>query len=120
MRIFIIVFFVSLMISLSSSADQCSKSTPDILSTGKKVYSNNCIVCHGDTGAGDGVGAAALNPKPRNFKTDKFKAGSSLDNVYTTVTSGLHGSNMAAFSSLSKAERCAVANYVLRLRGGGK
>ena len=26
-----------------------------------------CAACHGDTGAGDGAAAAALDPKPRNF-----------------------------------------------------
>lgn len=34
---------------------------------GKELYSQNCITCHGPGGKGDGPGAAALNPKPRNF-----------------------------------------------------
>ncbi len=31
---------------------------------GKASYAQNCVVCHGATGHGDGPGAAALNPKP--------------------------------------------------------
>ena len=37
------------------------------LREGKKAYDTNCAVCHGATGKGDGPGAAALNPKPKNL-----------------------------------------------------
>lgn len=37
---------------------------------GAETYKMYCATCHGETGKGDGVGAAALNPKPRDF-TDK-------------------------------------------------
>ena len=36
-------------------------------SEAKKIFKANCVVCHGDHGAGDGPGAAALEPKPRAF-----------------------------------------------------
>ncbi|HET9958265.1 MAG TPA: c-type cytochrome [Polyangiaceae bacterium] len=31
------------------------------------VFNTKCTVCHGSVGAGDGPGAAALDPKPRAF-----------------------------------------------------
>ena len=34
---------------------------------GEATYKLYCALCHGDTGAGDGAGAAALEPKPRKF-----------------------------------------------------
>jgi mono/diheme cytochrome c family protein len=37
---------------------------------GAETYKLYCAACHGETGHGDGLAAAALNPKPRNF-TDK-------------------------------------------------
>ena len=37
---------------------------------GAESYKLYCLPCHGEKGKGDGVAAAALNPKPRDF-TDK-------------------------------------------------
>src|SRR5262249_23645699 len=32
------------------------------------LFTERCVACHGARGAGDGVAAAALEPKPRNFR----------------------------------------------------
>ena len=36
---------------------------------GQEVYNTYCALCHGPTGLGDGVGAAALDPKPRDLSS---------------------------------------------------
>lgn len=36
----------------------------------KEIFDTRCSACHGTDGKGDGPGAAALTPKPRNY-TDK-------------------------------------------------
>jgi cytochrome c553 len=33
----------------------------------KDYFKKTCIVCHGESGEGNGPGSAALDPKPRNF-----------------------------------------------------
>ena len=33
----------------------------------KDVFKTRCVPCHGESGKGNGPGAAALNPKPRNY-----------------------------------------------------
>jgi mono/diheme cytochrome c family protein len=33
---------------------------------GEGIYKAKCVLCHGAGGKGDGVGAAALNPAPRD------------------------------------------------------
>jgi mono/diheme cytochrome c family protein len=39
--------------------------TPD--AQAQEIYSTRCLVCHGPEGRGDGPGASALNPGPRNY-----------------------------------------------------
>lgn len=41
---------------------------PAVVAEAKQVWDTRCATCHGATGAGDGAGAAALNPKPRNMR----------------------------------------------------
>lgn len=38
--------------------------TDDALLRGAEIYKINCLACHGETAAGDGVAGAALNPLP--------------------------------------------------------
>jgi mono/diheme cytochrome c family protein len=39
---------------------------------GPELYKTYCSSCHGETGKGDGVAAAALDPKPANFSDAAF------------------------------------------------
>lgn len=57
-------------------------------SSGKKIFATNCASCHGVKGAGDGVAAAALNPKPANFAKGKFKYGSTDAALKKIIKSG--------------------------------
>jgi high-affinity iron transporter len=116
MKLLTFTFLFCLMFSMVSQADQCVKATPQLLTKGKVVFKANCVTCHGQSGAGDGPAAQTLNPKPLNFKTGKFLEGSSLENVFKTVTSGVHNTSMTSFGTLSKEDRCAVSIYVLSLK----
>jgi mono/diheme cytochrome c family protein len=44
----------------------------------KEIFEQRCSACHGTSGKGDGPGAAALNPKPRNY-SDKTWQGATTD-----------------------------------------
>ena len=54
----------------------------------KKLFSTRCVVCHGDHGAGDGPGAAALTPKPRAFSDATWQAGVTDDQIKKTIVEG--------------------------------
>ena len=55
---------------------------------GAEIYKLYCVLCHGATGAGDGVGAAALNPKPRALNNKAEMALISDWEVFTAIKSG--------------------------------
>ena len=40
----------------------------------KKYFKQKCVVCHGENGTGDGPGAAALDPKPRDYTDKEWQA----------------------------------------------
>ena len=94
------------------------KRSPELIEMGKRTYAIYCIACHGETGAGDGSAAAKLDPRPRNFSTDKFKQGSRVTQIFDTLRKGVPGTAMVKFTNLSEDERWALAWYVLDLKAG--
>jgi high-affinity iron transporter len=87
--------------------------------TGKKIYDDNCVQCHGATGKGDGPGRDSMNPKtplPANF-TDPERIGSlSPFKAFNTASFGIAGTAMASFAALTDEQRWQVAFYIFTLR----
>lgn len=94
--------------------------TPELVAKGKASYEINCSSCHGARGAGDGVAAASLDPKPRNLATGPFRNGTEPAQVFATLAKGINGTGMISFGHLPEEERWALAYYVLDLRAGKK
>lgn len=46
----------------------------------EQIFNTRCAACHGMTGEGDGMAAAALNPKPRKYSDKEWQA--SVDDSY--------------------------------------
>lgn len=101
----------------SAAAGAPPKKTADLVAKGKASYEVNCASCHGDRGLGDGVAAAALQPKPRNLVAEKFKQGTKPEQVFATLAKGVDGTTMAPFGFLPEDERWGLTYYVLDLRG---
>jgi mono/diheme cytochrome c family protein len=80
---------------------------------GKEVYAVRCSPCHGDSGAGDGPAAAAIEPKPRNFKDPGFWRARTRQQLRLVVMNGRPGTLMAPFTGvLSDQEIDDVVAYV--------
>jgi mono/diheme cytochrome c family protein len=80
---------------------------------------NNCNSCHGDNGKGDGLAAAALNPKPRNFHANaNWKNGTTFSGLYKTLEEGIAGGPMSSFAHVPAADRVAIIHYIRSLNKG--
>ncbi len=79
---------------------------------GKDLYKFRCEVCHGEQGAGDGVAAELMYPKPRDFTLALFKYKTSPgtllpldDDLFNTIKNGLTGTGMPGWASLMSDEQ---------------
>jgi mono/diheme cytochrome c family protein len=81
----------------------------DEYAQGKKLYSDNCQICHGVNGKGDGPAAGALSPKPANFTAPRFWQGDVDKKITNTIKNG-HGM-MPAFD-LKPAQIKAIIDYL--------
>ena len=96
---------------------------------GASAYAMYCVTCHGATGKGDGVAAAALDPKPADFSVGAFKYDTNgngtkgdVDDIKAIVKDGAakYGGSplMAPWPMLSAEQLQAVAEYIKSLHGG--
>lgn len=72
-----------------------------------------CAVCHGNTGKGDGLGGIALNPRPANFTKQVFTRQSD-GAIYWKINTG--NPPMAAYKDLlQEVEIWQIINYIRTL-----
>jgi DMSO reductase family type II enzyme heme b subunit len=93
--------------------------------SGQQLYARHCAACHGERGDGQGLAAAFLFPKPRDFRSGKFRLISTSNNVPTrddlqaVLLRGMPGSAMPSWVHLAQQERDAIVDEILRLRVEG-
>ena len=104
-----------------SSATTQDVSVPS-LENGRKVYSENCSVCHGKKGAGDGPGAKVSSPFPRNFIKGHIKLRSTPfgkiptdKDLFDAITNGSKGTTMPSWEHLSENDRHSLVLYLKSL-----
>lgn len=89
----------------------------------KIVYEKWCAGCHGDGGAGDGPGAAAMLPRPRDFTLGIYQIRTTATGQLPTdadirraIDDGIPGTAMPAWrEQLSDAERRDLVAYLKTL-----
>jgi mono/diheme cytochrome c family protein len=100
--------------------DPATVMTPNskLLARGEVLFKQNCTSCHGESGQGNGPAAGTLNPKPRNFtQPADWKRGFHVTDIFTTISTGVKGTGMAAFDFIMPADRMALAHLVRSLGG---
>lgn len=98
--------------------------TPESVSEGKKVYEKRCWYCHGIEGKGDGPASVTMFPKPRNFTRNEYKVRSTAfgslptdEDLFRIITSGIEGTAMPFWNTISETERWQVLYYVSTFNG---
>jgi len=89
---------------------------PEMLERGRTLYAKNCAACHGETGRGDGPGAAGLKPSPRDLtRSAGWKNGTGIAPLYKTLSEGLDGTPMASYDTLKPKDRMSLVHSVRAL-----
>ena len=88
-------------------------SSDELVKGGKQIFAQNCAMCHGATGAGDGVAGASLNPKPRNLIEGKWQHGGDRLGLMGVLEKGIPGSSMQSYKAALKInQRWALVHYI--------
>jgi mono/diheme cytochrome c family protein len=61
--------------------------TPDVVEA-QQTFKTLCATCHGERGRGDGIAAANLNPKPRNYTDKQWQASVTDEQIRTIILNG--------------------------------
>lgn len=99
----------------------------EYLRQGAAIYAKRCAQCHGASGDGNGIAAAYLKPRPRDYRSGVFKFTSTpygerprREDLLRTVKQGVVGTSMPSFALLPDAELDAVVDYVVLLAQRGE
>lgn len=117
-------------IAVKESADQVKQaiigldlvslapSTWPNFSRGKSLFEAECASCHGLSGAGDGAAGVGLSPSPTKLNDPEIMHGISPLQAFNTITLGIEGTAMRAFTELSSEEIWDLSFYILQLQYG--
>ena len=102
------------------------KATKESIELGKKLYEENgCVKCHGTLGRGDGPSAPTLaddwgHPiRPADLaQTWTLRGGSTREDIFRTMSTGLNGTPMPSFvDALKPEQRWAITDFIVSLAG---
>ncbi len=76
-----------------------------------KIQYEKCQICHGATGAGDGIAGAALPQKPSQFTWDERWAATTPGTKHWIILNGIAGTSMAPLG-LTEDQAWEVLTYI--------
>ncbi len=54
----------------------------------RQIFDSRCVPCHGAQGGGDGPAAAALSPRPRDFRLDEWQQSVTDEHIERIIVYG--------------------------------
>ena len=85
------------------------------LARGEQLFNINCVICHGQSGQGDGVVAAFFQFKPADLTTVIVQSNSD-GAIFLTISNGVIGRMPALNENLNVRDRWDVVNYIRTLK----
>ena len=102
-------------LAVAYEVSQAPAITPDP-TRGAPLFAQNCSVCHGETGAGDGPAGVGMTPPPANLRDAQRLDRLSLYAIYNTLGLGVEGTDMPSFADqLDERQRWDLATYIAGL-----
>ncbi len=105
-----------------SDAALATPANAEAASRGAKAYGRYCVSCHGEHGDGRGPSADWIDPRPRILTSGTFKFRSTPagelptdEDVFHTITNGLHHTNMPHWDAATEMERRDLVQYLKTL-----
>ena len=89
-------------------------SNAESLTAGEQLFADNCVLCHGEKGLGDGPGAKTIKVKPANFTDPKLQASETDGSFFWKMSNG-RGPMPSWKDTLSDQERWQLVNYIRKL-----
>ena len=106
---------LSAQVAAAYEVSQAPVITPDP-TRGAPLYAQQCAVCHGDAGLGDGPAGIGLEPAPSDLTDAKRLGRLSLYDLYSATTLSIDGTDMPAFADqLDERQRWDLAVYIASL-----
>lgn len=85
------------------------------ISRGQTLFAINCIMCHGETGEGNGPVSGLIANKPANLTLDVTQ-NKSDGALFLTLTNGVDGRMPPMVENLTVRDRWDVVNYIRTLQ----
>ena len=125
-RLACVVFALALATGCGKKAEEpapdqtgsaAAPSGPSPTEEARNMFNTVCATCHGQDGTGNGPGAAALTPKPRNYTDKTWQASVTDDQIKQTILMGgaAVGKSPAMPAQPQLKEKPEVVNALVRI-----
>ena len=95
------------------------KPAPDNIKAAAMLYQQNCVICHGKTGASNGAAAGSLPEKPANFTDTKMMQKATDGELFWKISTGR--APMPSWQDhFSETQRWELVNYLRVLAKQGR
>ncbi|HVO26961.1 MAG TPA: FTR1 family protein [Candidatus Margulisiibacteriota bacterium] len=107
------------IVAVTGVAEKVYPPAAPSVESGKALFKEYCVACHGERGDGKGPSAAALNPPPANFTDAPFIRGETPYDFFHVISLGKSHTAMPAWGEvLSVQERWDLVSYLWTLAPG--